>query len=99
MGVTAVELLPVHHFADESFLADRGLSNYWGYDSIGFLAPHALYSASGTRGEQVSEFKEMVKALHRAGIDVILDGVYSHTAEGNHQGPILITKGTQAHIA
>ncbi len=93
MGVTAVELLPVHHFADESFLADRGLSNYWGYDSIGFLAPHALYSASGTRGEQVSEFKEMVKALHRAGIDVILDGVYSHTAEGNHQGPILSFKG------
>jgi isoamylase len=93
LGVTAVELLPVHHFADESFLADRGLSNYWGYSSIGFLAPHALYSASGTRGEQVSEFKEMVKALHRAGIEVILDVVYNHTAEGNHQGPMLSFKG------
>ena len=93
LGVTAVELLPVHHFADESFLADRGLSNYWGYSSIGFLAPHALYSASGTRGEQVSEFKGMVKALHRAGIEVILDVVYNHTAEGNHQGPMLSFKG------
>src|SRR3984957_5125702 len=93
LGVTAVELLPVHHFADESFLADRGLSNYWGYSSIGFLAPHALYSASGTCGEQVSEFKGMVKALHRAGIEVILDVVYNHTAEGNHQGPMLSFKG------
>ena len=93
LGVTAVELLPVHHFADESFLADRGLSNYWGYSSIGFLAPHAAYSASGTRGEQVSEFKGMVKALHRAGIEVILDVVYNHTAEGNHQGPMLSFKG------
>jgi isoamylase len=93
LGVTAVELLPVHHFADESFLADRGLSNYWGYSSIGFLAPHAAYSASGTRGEQVSEFKGMVRALHRAGVEVILDVVYNHTAEGNHQGPMLSFKG------
>jgi glycogen operon protein len=93
LGVTAVELLPVHHFADESFLVDRGLSNYWGYSSIGFLAPHALYSASGMRGQQVSEFKGMVKALHRAGIEVILDVVYNHTAEGNQLGPMLSFKG------
>ena len=93
LGVTAVELLPVHHFADESFLVDRGLSNYWGYSSIGFLAPHALYSASGMRGQQVSEFKGMVKALHKAGIEVILDVVYNHTAEGNQQGPMLSFKG------
>ena len=93
LGVTAVELLPVHHFADESFLLDRGLSNYWGYSSIGFMAPHAPYSASGTRGEQVSEFKGMVKALHRAGIEVILDVVYNHTAEGNQEGPMLSFKG------
>ena len=93
LGVTAVELLPVHHFADESFLGDKGLSNYWGYSSIGFMAPHALYSASGMRGEQVSEFKGMVKALHRAGIEVILDVVYNHTAEGNQEGPMLSFKG------
>ena len=93
LGVTAVELLPVHHIADEQFLADRGLTNYWGYSSIGFLAPHALYAATGTRGEQVREFKGMVKALHRAGIEVILDVVYNHTAEGNHLGPMLAFKG------
>ena len=93
LGVTAVELLPVHHIADESFLAERELTNYWGYSSIGFLAPHALYSASGTGGEQVLEFKGMVKALHRAGIEVILDVVYNHTAEGNHLGPMLSFKG------
>jgi isoamylase len=93
LGVTAVELLPVHHIADESFLVDRGLTNYWGYSSIGFLAPHALYSASGTGGEQVREFKGMVKALHRAGIEVILDVVYNHTAEGNHLGPMLAFRG------
>ena len=93
LGVTAVELLPVHHIADESFLVGRGLTNYWGYSSIGFLAPHALYSASGTGGEQVREFKGMVKALHRAGIEVILDVVYNHTAEGNHLGPMLSFKG------
>jgi isoamylase len=93
LGVTAVELLPVHHIADESFLVDKGLSNYWGYSSIGYLAPHAAYSASGTRGEQLHEFKTMVKTLHRAGIEVIMDVVYNHTAEGNHLGPMLSFKG------
>jgi isoamylase len=93
LGVTAVELLPVHHIADESFLRERGLTNYWGYSSIGYLAPHALYAATGTRGEQVREFKGMVKALHRAGIEVILDVVYNHTAEGNQLGPMLSFKG------
>ncbi len=93
LGVTAVELLPIHHIADESFLHDRGLSNYWGYSSIGYLAPHALYAATGTSGEQVREFKGMVKALHRAGIEVILDVVYNHTAEGNHLGPMLSFRG------
>ena len=92
-GVTAVELLPIHHIADESFLHDRGLTNYWGYSSIGYLAPHAEYAATGRRGEQVREFKGMVKALHRAGIEVILDVVYNHTAEGNHLGPMLSFKG------
>jgi len=93
LGVTAVELLPVHHIADESFLRDRGLTNYWGYSSIGFFAPHALYAATGRAGEQVREFKGMVKALHRAGIEVILDVVYNHTAEGNHLGPMLSFRG------
>jgi glycogen operon protein len=93
LGVTAVELLPIHHIADESFLHDKGLTNYWGYSSIGYLAPHAGYSATGTTGEQVREFKGMVKALHKAGIEVILDVVYNHTAEGNHLGPMLSFKG------
>jgi glycogen operon protein len=93
LGVTAVELLPVHHIADEAYLVDKGLSNYWGYSSIGYLAPHALYSATGVRGEQLREFKGMVKALHRAGIEVILDVVYNHTAEGNHMGPMLSFRG------
>jgi isoamylase len=93
LGVTAVELLPIHHIVDESFLHECGLTNYWGYSSIGYLAPHALYAATGTRGEQVREFKGMVKALHRAGIEVILDVVYNHTAEGNHLGPMLSFKG------
>jgi isoamylase len=93
LGVTAVELLPVHHAADEHHLAQKGLTNYWGYSSIGYLAPHALYSATGTGGAQVLEFKGMVKALHRAGIEVILDVVYNHTAEGNHLGPMLGFKG------
>ena len=93
LGVTAVELLPVHHVADEAFLDERGLPNYWGYSSIGFLAPHALYAASGRHGQQVSEFKGMVKALHRAGIEVILDVVYNHTAEGDHRGPALAFRG------
>jgi isoamylase len=93
LGVTAVELLPVHHIIDESFLHARGLTNYWGYSSIGYLAPHALYAATGRHGEQVREFKGMVKALHGAGIEVILDVVYNHTAEGNHLGPLLSFKG------
>jgi glycogen operon protein len=93
LGVTAVELLPIHHIADESFLVDKGLSNYWGYSTIGYFAPHAGYSASGARGEQVREFKSMVKALHSAGIEVILDVVFNHTAEGNHLGPMLSFKG------
>ncbi|HEY2162333.1 MAG TPA: glycogen debranching protein GlgX, partial [Solirubrobacteraceae bacterium] len=93
LGVTAVELLPVHHIENESFLVDRGLSNYWGYSTIGYLAPHSEYAATGRCGEQVREFKGMVKALHRAGIEVILDVVYNHTAEGNHLGPMLSFKG------
>ncbi len=93
LGVTAVELLPVHHISDESFLAERGLRNYWGYSTIGYFAPHSEYAATGRRGEQVREFKGLVKALHRAGIEVILDVVYNHTAEGNHLGPMLSFKG------
>src|SRR6266404_3528698 len=93
LGVTAVEVLPIHHIADESFLHERDLTNYWGYSSIGYLTPHALYAATGTHGEQVREFKGMVKALHSAGIEVILDVVYNHTAEGNHLGPMLAFKG------
>jgi glycogen operon protein len=93
LGVTAVELLPVHHIADEDVLFARGLSNYWGYSTIGFFAPHSGYAATGARGEQVREFKGMVKALHRAGIEVILDVVYNHTAEGSHLGPTLSFKG------
>ncbi len=93
LGVTAVELLPIHQFFDEPFLSGRGLVNYWGYNSIGFLAPHAAYASSGDRGEQVAEFKQMVKNLHAAGIEVILDVVYNHTAEGNHHGPTLAFRG------
>jgi glycogen operon protein len=93
LGVSAVELLPVHQIADEEFLHGRGLTNYWGYSSIGFLAPHSGYAATGTRGAQVTEFKGMVKALHRAGIEVILDVVYNHTAEGSELGPMLSFKG------
>jgi glycogen operon protein len=93
LGVTAVELLPIHHISDEIFLAGRGLRNYWGYSTIGYFAPHSEYAATGRSGEQVREFKGMVKALHRAGIEVILDVVYNHTAEGNHLGPMLSFKG------
>jgi glycogen operon protein len=93
LGVTAVELLPIHHICDEAFLHGRGLTNYWGYSTIGYLAPHSEYAATGKRGEQVREFKGMVKALHRAGIEVILDVVYNHTAEGNHLGPMLSFRG------
>jgi isoamylase len=93
LGVTAVEILPVHHIVDEHHLVEKGLTNYWGYSSIGYLAPHALYAATGRNGEQLREFKGMVKALHRAGIEVILDVVYNHTAEGNQLGPMLAFKG------
>ena len=93
LGITAIELMPVHQFVSDGFLADRGLSNYWGYNTIGFLAPHNAYSASGQLGEQVPEFKAMVRALHKAGIEVVLDVVYNHTAEGNHLGPTLSFRG------
>ncbi|MCI0546603.1 MAG: glycogen debranching protein GlgX [Candidatus Rokubacteria bacterium] len=93
LGVTAVELLPVHHAVPEQFLVDRGLTNYWGYNSIGFLAPDSRFASTGSRGEQVAEFKTMVKTLHQAGIEVILDVVYNHTAEGNHLGPTLCFRG------
>jgi glycogen operon protein len=93
LGVTAVELLPIHHIIDESFLVDLGLTNYWGYSSIGYFAPHSEYAATGKHGYEVREFKGMVKALHRHGIEVILDVVYNHTAEGNHLGPMLSFKG------
>ena len=87
LGVTAIELMPIHQFVNDSFLQEKGLSNYWGYNTIGFFAPHNAYSSSGERGEQVNEFKSMVKAYHHAGMEVILDVVYNHTAEGNHIGP------------
>jgi len=102
LGITAVELLPVHEYVPEGFLVDRGLTNYWGYNTIGFFAPHQSYSAAvraghGTgchgAGGQVNEFRDMVKALHRAGIEVVLDVVYNHTAEGNENGPTLSFRG------
>jgi isoamylase len=93
LGVTAVELMPVHQFVHDSTLVERGLSNYWGYNTIGFFAPHNDYACFGTQGQQVQEFKAMVRALHRAGIEVILDVVYNHTAEGNHLGPTLSFRG------
>ncbi|MFD8912496.1 glycogen debranching protein GlgX [Streptomyces sp. NPDC059575] len=93
LGVTAVELMPVHQFAQDGVLRDRGLSNYWGYNTIGFFAPHNAYAALGSRGQQVDEFKAMVKALHAAGLEVILDVVYNHTAEGNEKGPTLSFRG------
>ncbi|MEI6351977.1 MAG: glycogen debranching protein GlgX [Verrucomicrobiota bacterium] len=93
LGVSAVELLPVHQHVEDKVLVDRGLVNYWGYNTIGYFAPESKYSASGIQGEQVTEFKTMVKALHAAGIEVILDVVYNHTAEGNHLGPTLCFRG------
>ncbi|MFG2530046.1 glycogen debranching protein GlgX [Streptomyces sp. NPDC048516] len=93
LGVTAVELLPVHQFAHEDHLVRRGLRNYWGYNSLGYFAPHAGYAATGTRGQQVGEFKRMVRALHDAGIEVILDVVYNHTAEAGELGPTLSLRG------
>jgi glycogen operon protein len=93
LGVTAIELMPIHHFVDETHLLELGLTNYWGYNTLGFFAPHARYSAAGGRGEQVREFKEMVRTLHAAGLEVILDVVYNHTAEGNEFGPTLSFRG------
>ena len=93
LGITSVELLPVHHFVSEPALVEKGLTNYWGYNSIGFFAPHNGYSSSGDRGEQVTEFKAMVKRLHEAGLEVILDVVYNHTAEGGPLGPTLSCRG------
>ena len=93
LGVNAIELMPVHHFANDSTLIDKGLSNYWGYNTIGFLAPDSKYSSSPNPGGQVQEFKAMVRALHEADIEVILDVVYNHTAEGNHLGPTLSMRG------
>ncbi|MEO6501452.1 MAG: alpha-amylase family glycosyl hydrolase, partial [Jatrophihabitantaceae bacterium] len=93
LGVTALELMPVHHFANDATLIDKGLTNYWGYNTIGFLAPDAKYSSSTTPGGQVQEFKAMVRALHAADIEVILDVVYNHTAEGNHLGPTVSFRG------
>jgi isoamylase len=98
LGVTSVELLPIHHFVNDSYLVDKGLSNYWGYNSIGYFAPDARYSASGCTGQQVIEFKKMVQALHAAGLEVILDVVYNHTAEGNHLGPTLCFRGVDNRI-
>jgi isoamylase len=93
LGITAVELLPVHHFIDEGHLIDRGLSDYWGYNTLSYFAPMSRYSSLGDTGQQVVEFKQMVKALHKAGIEVILDVVYNHTCEGNRMGPMLSMKG------
>jgi glycogen operon protein len=93
IGVTAIELMPVHQFIHDSHLADRGMTNYWGYNTIGFFAPHNDYASSGQRGQQVQEFKAMVKALHAHGLEVILDVVYNHTAEGSHLGPTLSFRG------
>lgn len=93
LGVTAIELMPVHQFVNDTSLQDKGLSNYWGYNTIGFFAPHNGYATYGQNGHQVNEFKTMVKNLHEAGIEVILDVVYNHTAEGNHMGPTLSFRG------
>ena len=93
LGVTALELMPVHQFVNDTHLQEKGLSNYWGYNTIGFFAPHNAYAAHGQDGQQVQEFKSMVKSMHAAGIEVILDVVYNHTAEGNHMGPTLSFRG------
>jgi isoamylase len=97
LGVTAVELMPVHQFVQDHRLVERGLRNYWGYNTIGFFAPDSAYAATGTEGQQVQEFKAMVRDLHEAGIEVILDVVYNHTAEGNHLGPTLSFRGIDNH--
>lgn len=93
LGITAIELMPVHHFLTDRHLTERGLANYWGYNTLGFFAPDSRYSSSGNRGEQVYEFKQMVKEMHKAGIEVILDVVYNHTGEGSHMGPTLSFRG------
>ena len=93
LGVTAIELMPVHQFVNDAYLQDKDLSNYWGYNTIGYFAPQNRYAAYGQDGQQVQEFKSMVKAFHEAGIEVILDVVYNHTAEGNHMGPTLSFRG------
>jgi isoamylase len=93
LGVTAIELMPVHQFVDDDTLQQKGLSNYWGYNTVAFFAPQNTYSSTGERGQQVQEFKGMVRALHAAGIEVILDVVYNHTAEGNHMGPTISMRG------
>ncbi|MEU9097595.1 glycogen debranching protein GlgX [Streptomyces sp. NPDC048361] len=93
LGVTALELMPVHQFVNDHRLVDAGMANYWGYNTIGFFAPHNSYASWGDRGQQVLEFKQAVRALHEAGIEVILDVVYNHTAEGNHLGPTLSFRG------
>ncbi|MFL5741184.1 MAG: glycogen debranching protein GlgX [Flavisolibacter sp.] len=93
LGITAIELMPIHYFITDRHLQEKGLENYWGYNTIGFFAPDVRYSSNGTRGEQVMEFKNMVKELHKAGIEVILDVVYNHTAEGNQMGPTLSFRG------
>tara|TARA_B100000678_G_scaffold64977_1_gene53114 strand:+ start:1739 stop:3976 length:2238 start_codon:yes stop_codon:yes gene_type:complete len=93
LSVTAIELMPVHQFVNDSTLQEKGLSNYWGYNTIGFFAPHHGYASTGVNGQQVQEFKAMVRSLHEAGIEVILDVVYNHTAEGNHLGPTLSMRG------
>ncbi|XAS66399.1 glycogen debranching protein GlgX [Micrococcaceae bacterium Sec5.7] len=93
LGITAIELMPVHQFVNDGILQEKGLNNYWGYNTIGFFAPHNSYSSTGDTGQQVQDFKAMVRSLHKAGIEVILDVVYNHTAEGNHLGPTLSFKG------
>jgi isoamylase len=93
LGITAIELMPIHHFVADKHLKEKGLTNYWGYNTLGFFAPDVRYGSAGTHGEQVKEFKQMVKSLHKAGIEVILDVVYNHTAEGNEMGPTLSFKG------
>jgi glycogen operon protein len=98
LGITAIELMPVHHFITDRYLVDKGLTNYWGYNTIGFFAPDIRYSSSGTLGEQVVEFKKMVKELHKAGIEVILDVVYNHTGEGNQNGPTVSFRGIDNSI-
>ncbi len=93
LGITSVELMPIHHSVADRNLVQRGLTNYWGYNSLGFFAPDARFSAAGSAGDQVAEFKNMVRTLHSAGLEVILDVVYNHTAEGNHLGPTVCFRG------